>query len=109
MTGKKLNEMENERDSQRIFSILREERDRLEEGIQLPLPVRGQRRSKSKRFISPYWLVAASLIGFVVGIMVPRGNNTDNPFDSFACVDTVAYNGYSIAQNDVNTELLFTM
>ena len=101
--------MENERDSQRIFSILREERDRFEEGIQLPLPVRGQRRSKSRRLVSPYWLVAASLIGFVVGIMGPRGNNTDSPFDSFACVVTVAYNGYSIAQNDVNTELLFTM
>ena len=66
MTEKKLNEMENERDSQRIFSILREERDRFEEGIQLPLPVRGQRRSKSKRLVSPYWLVAASLIGFIV-------------------------------------------
>lgn len=109
MTEKKLNEMENEGDAQRIFSLLREERDRLEEGIQPPLPVRGQRRSKSKRLISPYWLVAASLIGFIVGIIVPRGNNTDNPFDSFACVDTVAYNGYSIAQNDVNMELLFTM
>ena len=109
MTEKKLTEMENERDAQRIFSLLREERDCLEEGIQPPLPVRGQRRSKSKRLVSPYWLVAASLIGFIVGIIVPRGNNTDNSFDSLACVDTVAYNGCSIAQNDVNTELLFTM
>ena len=109
MTGNKLTEMENERDSKRIFSILREERDRLEEGIQPPLPVRGQRRSKSWRLVSSYWLVAASLIGFIVGIIVPRGNNTDNSFDSLVCVDTVAYNGCSIAQNDVNAELLFTM
>lgn len=109
MTEKKLAEMENERDAQRIFSLLREERDRLEEGIRPPLPVCGLQRSKSKRLISPYWLVAASLIGFIVGIIVPRGNNTDNSFDSLVCADTVAYDGYSIAQNDVNTELLFTM
>ena len=101
--------MENERDAQRIFSLLREERDRLEEGIQPPLPVCGLRRSKSKRLISPYWLVAASLIGFIVGIIVPRGDYADAPFDCSASADTVAYDGYSIAQNDVNTELLFTM
>lgn len=101
--------MENERDAQRIFSLLREERDRLEEGIRPPLPVCGLRRSKSWRLVSSYWLVAASLIGFIVGIIVPRGNNTDNSFDSLVCVDTVAYNGCSIAQNDVNAELLFTM
>lgn len=109
MTGNKLTEMENERDAQRIFSLLREERDRLEEGIQPPLPVCGLRRSKSKRLISPYWLVAASLIGFIVGIMIPRGDYADVPFDCSASADTVAYDGYSIAQNDVNTELLFTM
>ena len=109
MTEKKLTEMENERDAQRIFSLLREERDRLEEGIRPPLPVCGLRRSKSWRLVSSYWLVAASLIGFIVGIIVPRGNNTDNSFDSLVCVDTVAYNGCSIAQNDVNAELLFTM
>ena len=109
MTENKLTEMENERDAQRIFSLLREERDRLEEGIQPPLPVCGLRRSKSWRLISPYWLVAASLIGFIVGIMVPTGDYADAPFDCSASADTVAYDGYSIAQNDVNTELLFTM
>lgn len=109
MTGNKLTEMENERDAQRIFSLLREERDRLEEGICPPLPVCGLQRSKSKRLISPYWLVAASLIGFIVGIMIPTGDYADAPFDSSASADTVAYDGYSIAQNDVNTELLFTM
>lgn len=109
MTGNKLTEMENERDAQRIFSLLREERDRLEEGIRPPLPVCGLRRSKSKRLFSPYWLVAASLIGFIVGIMIPTGDYTDAPFDCSASADTVAYDGYSIAQNDVNTELLFTM
>ena len=81
MTGNKLTEMENERDAQRIFSLLREERDRLEEGICPPLPVCGLRRSKSKRLISPYWLVAASLIGFIVGIMIPTGDYADAPFN----------------------------
>ena len=109
MIEKKLTEMENERGSQRIFSLLREERDRLEEGIRPPLPVCGLRRTKSKRLISPYWLVAASLIGFIVGIMVPTGDYADAPFDCSASADTVAYDGYSIAQNDVNTELLFTL
>jgi hypothetical protein len=41
--------------------------------------------------------------------MIPTGDYADAPFDCSASADTVAYDGYSIAQNDVNTELLFTM
>lgn len=109
MIEKKLTEIENEKDSQRIFSLLRNERDRLEKRIEPPQPVHKLRRTRNRRLISPYWLVAASLIGFVVGIMVPTNKYTDRPFDYCATVDTIVHNGHSIAQNDVNTELLFTM
>ena len=53
MIEKKLTEMENERDAQRIFSLLREERDRLEEGIQPPLPVRGSDAQRASVLFRP--------------------------------------------------------
>lgn len=105
----KKNETEREEETQRILSLLRNERNKLEESIELPIVTPKQHRSNSNHLISPYWLVAASLIGYIVGFATPNDFYNTSSSDFSASIDTLAYSGYSIAQDDINTELLFTM
>lgn len=109
MTDDKLRELEREQDIQQFISLLKEERDSIETSIS-PLPCRPYIQNKRRRrLISPYWLVAASIAGFVAGFFTPN-NMYDNKVDNdFASIDTVASNGYSIAQMDIDASLLFTM
>ena len=68
---------------------------------------------RKRRLVSPYWLVAASMIGFVIGIAVPKGM-PDVHDDALAqekngnCAVSIDGNslGKSIASGDVNLKLL---
>ena len=61
---------------------------------------------KVRRAISPYWLVAASLLGFVLGVAVPRngGKVSDTAYTLLA--DSSYTVGRSLASGDVNFSLL---
>lgn len=109
MIDEKLKELEKEEDIQQFISLMKEERNSSEASIS-PLPCRPYIKNKKRhRLISPYWLVAASIAGFVAGFFTPN-NMYDNKVDNdFASIDTVASSGYSIAQMDIDASLLFTM
>lgn len=61
---------------------------------------------KPRRTISPYWLVAASLIGFVLGIAVPRNSSKVSDTAYTLLADTSYTVGRSLASGDVNFALL---
>ena len=70
--------------------------------------------AKRKRsMVSPYWLVAASVIGFVVGIAVPKGmpDVHDDALAQEKNASSIVFiaghsEGKSIASGDVNLKLL---
>ena len=109
MIDDKLKELEKEEETQKLITLLKEERDSSEASI-LPLPCRPYLQEKRRlRLISPYWLVAASILGFIAGFFTPNNMYSNKVENDFANIDTVASCGYSIAQMDIDANLLVTL
>lgn len=109
MIEQKLTDIENQKETQQIIELLRKERDTFEESIDMPKyrPYPKQRRNIF--LISPYWLVAASFAGFILGLFTPDRIYSREVNHSIATVDTISRNGCSIAQMDIDTTLLITL
>ena len=93
-----------EQESAELFALLREVRDEDNASVRIaPCPCPGKKRSFR---ISPYWLVAASVLGFVFGMSVPRGNGCYPKDYTALLADTSYMVGRSLASGDVNFALL---
>ena len=109
MTDDKLKELEKEEDIQQFISLLKEERNSSEAAIS-PRTCRPYlKKRRNLRLISPYWLLAASVAGFIAGFFTPNSIYSNKEEYEFANIDTIASSGYSIAQMDIDASLLFTM
>lgn len=102
MNDNELKRMEQE--SAELFGLLRETRDEDNRSF-TPRECKPYAK-KPRRTISPYWLVAASLIGFVLGIAVPRNSNKVSTPTYSLLADTSYTVGRSLASGDVNFALL---
>lgn len=103
MNDNELKRMEQE--SAEIIGLLREVRN--EDNASIRPHQCKPYAQKVRRTISPYWLVAASILGFVLGIAVPRHSSAptdDLPYTLL--VDTSYTTGRSLAAGDVNFALL---
>ena len=86
-----------------MLDLLREVRDKDNAAINVAPCPRPQKKSLR---ISPYWLVAASLLGFVLGMAIPRDNNISAKEYTTLLADTSVTIGRSLAAGDVNFALL---
>ena len=102
MNDNELKRMEQE--SAQLLDLLRETRDEDNRSF-APRECKPYAK-KVRRTISPYCLVAASLLGFVLGVAVPRsgGRVSDTAYTLLA--DTSYTAGRSLASGDVNFALL---
>ena len=92
-----------EQESSELLALLHEARDEDNTTVRIaPCPQSGKRSLR----ISPYWLVAASMLGFVLGIAVPRNNSLSAKEYTTLLADTSATIGCSLAAGDVNFALL---
>lgn len=93
-----------EQESAELLALLHEVRDEDNATVRIaPCP----RPSKKKSLrISPYWLVAASVLGFVLGMAVPRNNGFATPEYTTLLADTSYTIGRSLASGDINFALL---
>lgn len=93
-----------EQESTELFALLREVRDEDNANVRIaPCP----RISKEKYLrINPYWLVAASVLGFVLGITVSHENGYSSKEYTAQLADTNHTIGRSLADGDVNFALL---
>ena len=64
------------------------------------------RLRKKSLHINPYWLVAASVLGFVLGITVSHENGYSSKEYTAQLADTNHTIGRSLADGDVNFALL---
>ena len=92
-----------EQESDEILALLHEVRN--EDNASLRIASCPRPRKKSLR-ISPYWLVAASVLGFVLGIAVPRENKYSSKEYTTLLADTSYTIGRSLASGDINFALL---
>ena len=92
-----------EQESTELFALLREMRD--EDNATVRIASCPRIRKKSLR-INPYWLVAASVLGFVLGIIVPHENGYSSMGHTTQLADTCHAIGRSLADGDVNFALL---
>ena len=93
-----------EQESAALLSLLREVRDEDNATIRKsPCPRPSKRRSLR---ISPYWLVAASVLGFMLGMAVPRDTGIAAREYTTLLADTSHTLGRSLAAGDVNFALL---
>ena len=103
MNDNELKKMEQE--SAELLDLLREVRD--EDNATITPRQCKPHVQKVRRTISPYWLVAASVLGFVLGMAMPRQSATptdESPYTLLA--DTSYTTGRSLAAGDVNFALL---
>ena len=92
-----------EQDSAELLTLLHEVRDEDNATLRIaPCP----RTSKKNFRISPYWLVAASVLGFVLGMAVPRDNGRSTQEYTTLLADTSITIGRSLAAGDINIALL---
>ena len=91
-----------EQESTELFALLREVRD--EDNVTVSIPPISPSEQKTLR-INPYWLVAASVLGFVLGIAIPRENRCSSQEYTTQFVDTCHTTGRSLANGDVNLAL----
>lgn len=91
-----------EQESTELFALLREVRD--EDNVTVSIPPSPRLNKKSLR-INPYWLVAASVLGFVLGIAIPRENRCSSQEYTTQFADTGHTTGRSLADGDVNLTL----
>ena len=93
-----------EQESAELFALLREVRDEDNASVRIaPCPCPGKKRSLR---ISPYWLVAASVLGFMLGMAVPRDTGIAAREYTTLLADTSHTLGRSLAAGDVNFALL---
>ena len=92
-----------EQESAELLALLHEVRD--EDNVSLRIASCPRPSKKSLR-ISPYWLVAASVLGFVLGIAVPRENKYSSKEYTTLLADTSYTIGRSLASGDINFALL---
>ena len=92
-----------EQESMELFALLREVRD--EDNATVRIASCPRLRKKSLH-INPYWLVAASVLGFVLGITVPRENVYSSKGHTTQLEETNLSVGRSLADGDVNFALL---
>ena len=92
-----------EQESAELLALLHEVRDEDNAAVRIaPCP-----RPQKKSFrISPYWLVAASVLGFVLGVAVPREPRYSAKEYTTLLADTSYTIGRSLAAGDVNFALL---
>ncbi|MBR5593983.1 MAG: hypothetical protein IKW46_07925 [Bacteroidaceae bacterium] len=93
-----------EQESTELFALLREVRD--EDNVTVRIPPSLPRLNKKSLRINPYWLVAASVLGFVLGIAIPRENRCTSQECTTQFADTGHTTGRSLADGDVNFVLL---
>ena len=92
-----------EQESAELLTLLREVRDEDNATIRTaPCP----RPNKKSLRISPYWLVAASLLGFVLGMAIPRESGASPQENTTLLADTSYTIGRSLAAGDINFALL---
>ena len=92
-----------EQESAELLALIHEVRDEDNATIRIvPCP----RPSKRNLRISPYWLVAASMLGFVLGVAVPRNNGFSAKEYTTLLADTSLTIGRSLASGDINFALL---
>jgi hypothetical protein len=93
-----------EQESAELLALLHEVRDEDNAAVRTaPCP----RPSKKKSLrISPYWLVAASVLGFVLGMAVPRDTDIATREYTTLLADTSYTIGRSLASGDINFALL---
>lgn len=104
MNDNELKRMEQE--SAELLALLRETRD--EDNATFTPRQCKPYATKVRRNISPYWLVAASILGFVLGLAIPRNTlPTESEFTTLLA-DTSYTTGRSLAAGDVNFALLVT-
>ena len=93
-----------EQESAELLSLLREVRDEDNATIcKAPCPRPSKRETLR---ISPYWLVAASVLGFVLGMAVPREDRYPSKEYTTLLADTSHTLGRSLAAGDINFALL---
>ena len=102
MTDNELKRIEQE--SADLLSLLREVRDEDNATIRKASCPRPSKRKTLR--ISPYWLVAASVLGFVLGMAVPRSTDTAAREYTTLLADTSHTIGRSLAAGDINFALL---
>ena len=93
-----------EQESAELLALLHEVREEDNATVRIaPCP----RPSKKKSLrISPYWLVAASVLGFMLGMAVPRDTGIAAREYTTLLADTSHTLGRSLAAGDVNFALL---
>ena len=93
-----------EQESAELLALLHEVREEDNAAVRTaPCP----RPSKKKSLrISPYWLVAASVLGFMLGMAVPRDTGIAAREYTTLLADTSHTLGRSLAAGDVNFALL---
>ena len=92
-----------EQESAELLALLHEVRE--EDNASLRIASCPRPSKKSLR-ISPYWLVAASVLGFVLGVAVPRENRYASKEYTTLLADTSYAIGRSLASGDINFALL---
>ena len=92
-----------EQESTELFVLLQEVRD--EDNATVRIASCPRLRKKSLH-INPYWLVAASVLGFVLGITVSHENGYSSKEYTAQLADTNHTIGRSLADGDVNFALL---
>ena len=108
-----------EAESADMLKMLRERRDEENALLAVPdrvfsdsddifRPLRGSGKPTRTLRLSPAWLAAALVIGFVAGFTMPHGAGKQNAERSYTLVsDTVQ--GCSVACGDINTTLLVSL
>ena len=92
-----------EQESAEVLALLCEVRDEDNATVRIaPCP----RPQKKNLRISPYWLVAASVLGFVLGVAVPHEPRYSAKEYTTLLADTSYTIGRSLAAGDVNFALL---
>ena len=92
-----------EQESDEILALLHEVRN--EDNASLRIASCPRPSKKSLR-ISPYWLVAASVLGFVLGMAIPRESTFSKQEYTTLLADTSYTIGRSLASGDINFALL---
>ena len=92
-----------EQESAELLALLHEVRDEDNDTLRIAPCPRPQKKSLR---ISPYWLVAASVLGFVLGVAVPREPRYSAKEYTTLLADTSYTIGRSLAAGDVNFALL---
>lgn len=109
MTDMKDNELKQlEEENDVILAMMKRQAAKDNESLEVPaMEWHDNLVPAGKRGIAPYWLAAAMLAGFLLGIAVP-GRNADNNGYSSVVVNTQD-SCRSLMENDVNLALLVSI